>query len=230
MLRQTDEDVIRKVHYMRKMDPGVFKDLARSISAKDYAAGFQVFEKGMPAGHFYIVISGWIALYRLDSSGKKTTVKLMGPGESFAEALIPEGSVYPLSAEVLSKTRLASVSTEHFRRIIRSDPETSINVLSATFQQLRILVDRIEQDAGWSCERRIARFLLKCHADAGSKQEFKLPLEQKVIAEFLSMSPYTFSRKLAKMQKLGINTRRGYVKIEDLSRLSEIANGTLDYN
>ncbi len=47
-----------------------------------------LFNQGDPALHFYLVLSGRLRLSRLSVDGAEKVIEIIGPGETFAEALM----------------------------------------------------------------------------------------------------------------------------------------------
>src|SRR5665811_1376710 len=55
-----------------------------------------------PATAFFIVIDGWVKLYRNNQSGDETVIEIMTKGQSFAEAVAFTGNRYMATAEAVS--------------------------------------------------------------------------------------------------------------------------------
>jgi hypothetical protein len=54
---------------------------------------------------------------------------------------------------------------------------------------------------------------------------FELPIEQQLIAARLSMTPWTFSRELARLGEFGVEARRGQIVVRDTDRLARFVIG-----
>ena len=59
-----------------------------------------------PATAFFIVIDGWVKLYRSTPSGDETVISILKKGESFAEAVALTGNRYLATAEAVSDARV----------------------------------------------------------------------------------------------------------------------------
>ena len=47
-----------------------------------------LFDRGQPARHFYIVVDGQVNLVLYSKAGEEKIVDILGPGQSFAEAVM----------------------------------------------------------------------------------------------------------------------------------------------
>ena len=75
-----------------------------------------------PATAFFIVIDGWVKLYRSTPSGDETVIDILTKGESFAEAVALTGNRYLATAEAVSDARVARIPADHIVRCIRAIP------------------------------------------------------------------------------------------------------------
>lgn len=216
-----DLRTIRKASMFASLSDDDFRLIAGECRCETYGKGQTLFFQGDPATAFFLVLDGWILLSRDKSDGSRTVIKILGPGESFAEALISEGERYPVSAEAASALRAARFDTSRFRTLVAANPELSLSVIAATFRQMHRLLDQIEHLKSWPIERRVGKMLLDMCGDvAAGACHFTLPIEQALIAARLSITPPTLSRTLKKLGALGVDASYGRITIQDVSRLA----------
>ncbi|MDE0254251.1 MAG: Crp/Fnr family transcriptional regulator, partial [Rhodospirillaceae bacterium] len=120
-------------------------DLLGDCAVRMHGKRKTLFLQGDPATHFFVVLSGWVKLFRLRPDGAEVVVEIFGPGESFAEGAMhmPEG--YPVSAEMVEDGRLLAVPTAAFGERVRQDPNLAISMLASMAVRLKELVNRIEK-------------------------------------------------------------------------------------
>ncbi len=181
-----------------------------------------LFLQGDPATHFFVVISGWVKLFRLRPDGAEVVVEIFGPGESFAEGAMhmPEG--YPVSAEMVEEGRLLAVPTEAFGRRVQQDPDLAISMLASMSVRLKELVNRIEKKETQTAAQRVADFLLKFGGTPGPDAAavvVQLPYDKQLIANRLGMKPETFSRALSALRDRGVRVDGPTAKIRDAAAL-----------
>ena len=197
-------------------------DLLGDASVKVLEKRRILFVQGDPATHFFVVLSGWVKLYRLRPDGTEVVVEIFGPGESFAEGAMhmPEG--YPVSAEMVEAGRLLTVPTQTFGERVRKDPDLAISMLASMAVRLKHFVNRIEKTETQTAAQRAADFLLKFSPPpdpGGAGAELKLPYDKQLIANRLGMTPETFSRALSALRKQGVEVDGATARIRDVPAL-----------
>lgn len=217
--------LLRETTIFASLKDSDFEAIIADLRIVSISSGQSLFVEGTPAEAFYVVLDGWIVLSRDQPNGDSAVIHVFGPGESFAEALILPDTVYPVSAEAASDVRVAQFDTRKFRDLFTTNPQLGLAVVSATFRQLRNLVDHIEEIKTWSTRRRVAGILLKLCRHAGGSRNFALPMEQRLIAARLSITPSTLSRTLGDLREQGIRARRGRIEIECVDRLAHFVEG-----
>ena len=64
----------------------------------------------------YIVLEGWVKLYRLNQYGDEAVVAVFTRGQSFAEAAVFSMGSYPVAAETVTETRLLRIPCDTLLR------------------------------------------------------------------------------------------------------------------
>lgn len=182
-----------------------------------------LFNEGDPATCFYIVISGWVSIYRLSPDGKRANIGLFGPGESFGEAAMFLTKRFPVNGEVVASARLARMEERAMRRVIEDDPTVAFALLGSMSKHLKTLVDQIASDRLLSADQRVARFLLSLHEGDGGSADLQLPCEKVVIASALGLSPEALSRAFASLRSVGVIVAGRDVAVPDIQKLHALA-------
>ncbi|CAO3428899.1 Crp/Fnr family transcriptional regulator [Azospirillum doebereinerae] len=187
--------------------------------------GQTLFFQDEPAEAFFVVLDGWVVLSRDRSDGTRTVIKIVGPGESFAEAMIAEDARYPVGAEAASPLRVARFETGRLRTLVAATPSLGLSIVSATFRQMQRLVDQIEHLKSWPADRRVAAMILQMCGGEPGPCRFDLPVSQRLIAAKLSITPSTLSRSLKRLETLGVTVDRRSIAIDGTDRLARFAAG-----
>jgi CRP/FNR family transcriptional regulator, dissimilatory nitrate respiration regulator len=216
---QSDWQIVRSTPLFGAMPQDVAQSLVGNQAVRVYEKGTVLFQQGDPATSFFVVLDGWVKLYRTTQDGSEAVVGVFCRGESFAEAAIFMGGRYPVSAEVATTARLVLIDGELLRRRIREQPDLAFSMLASASHHLKFLVEQIEQIKVLSAPQRIADFLIKlCPVREGSCS-IELPYEKALIAGRLGMKPESLSRALAKLRPLGVTVEREHVSIVDVDLL-----------
>jgi CRP-like cAMP-binding protein len=215
-----DWTVLRSTPLLSGMPQDAVLGLVGSVSPRVYEKGAVLFHQGQPASAFFVVLDGWVKIYRTTPDGLEVVLHIFKRGETFAEAAMFLGGRYPASAETVSTARLLRIDGNAFRTRIREQPELALSMLAAASYQLKFLVEQIEQIKVRSAPQRIAEFIMRLIEAREGRAVVELPFEKGLIANRLGMKPESFSRALAKLRSMGVTVDREVVEIADVARLA----------
>lgn len=180
-----------------------------------------VFTQGDPADAFYVVLEGWVKLYRLTSGGDEAVVTVLTRGESFAEPVMFLGGRYPVIAEAASQGRLLRIEHAIFVQCLERESDLAAAMLASIGRRAAELTEQIGALKLLDAPRRVGEFFLQLLVTSGEDGRIALPYEKVLIAARLGMTPESFSRALAALSKVGVKTNREIVTITDAARLRE---------
>ena len=209
--------------------PQVQNEILSEGVVRVYSRGSTIFAQGDPVDRFFIVLTGWVMLYKMQANGQVTTLEIFGPGESFAEGAMYMKDGFPAFAEMISTGRLLEMPCGPFINRLRSDPDLALNMLTAMAVRLKSFTSRLERMATLTAPQRVAMFLLRfVHAEEASEggNVIELPYDKQLIAGRLGMSPETLSRSFRKLRGLGVAVQSGEVRIADIAALQKFAQPT----
>jgi len=184
-----------------------------------------LFDQGTPATAFYYVVSGWVTVSRLHSSGASTVLHVFGANETFAEVAAMAIGDYPAAAEAATDAMVLTIPAADYRRLIEQDAAFAMRVIGSLAQRMRILIGEFESSQHASGSNRLARFLLELaqkHNSAGG--DYALPFSKQILAARLHMQPESLSRAFSELRRHGVESSRdGSVHIADLDKLRDVA-------
>ncbi len=199
--------------------------LAQSCQLKRFIRGDMVFRVGEECDAFHVVVVGQIKLYVASPSGHEKVIEIVGPGHSFAEAMMFLGMPCILNAQALVDTLLLRVSKQSVFSEIERDPRFSMHMLAGISRRLHGLVRDVEGYALHSGMQRLIGYLLREvedeNADRIGAVTVALPVSKATIASRLSLTPEYFSRVLHELEAEGlIEIDKREVRILDVQRLA----------
>ncbi len=215
-----DWSIINRAPVFRAMGVELTRRMLSHHAVRTYDRGEMIFQQGDPARCFFLVLEGWVKLYRETLGGHEVVVSLFTTGETFAEVMMFRGGRYPATAETVSSCRLLHVDGQVLRDAIMRNPQISFEMLAASSLHLRRLVEQVEQLKAQSAPKRIASFLLSLSAPRSGPVRLALPYEKLLIANRLGMKPESFSRALRQLRSVGVSVEREFVRIGDIERLA----------
>lgn len=177
---------------------------AQGCQVRRLARGDTIFRYGEPCEEFHVVVTGQVKLFALSPAGQEKVIELVGPGHSFAEALMFTDKPYILNAESLTSTLLLSVSKRSILSEIERDPRFSLRMLAGISRRLHGLVHDIESNALHSGMQRVIGYLLRENeiqdCNTGEVFTVSLPVTKATIASRLSLTPEYFSKVLHELE------------------------------
>lgn len=204
---------------LRNMPPDETAIILSQARVSDFDRGQTIFLQGEKAKAIYIVMKGWVKLYRIAPNGAEAVVGVFTKGRSFGEAVAFSGDVYPVSAEAVTVCTLMRIEAADYLRHIRETPEMAISILSATFAHLHDLVSQVEALKARTGAQRVAEFLCELSECESGLCEVLLPYDKVLIAGRLGMKPESLSRAFAKLKKEGVRIHQNRAMIEDIAHL-----------
>ncbi|WP_290997509.1 Crp/Fnr family transcriptional regulator [Hyphomicrobium sp.] len=214
-----DSEAVAATPLFRGLSPEMSRALIGRSVPRSYDKDTMLFHQGEPALAFFIILDGWVKIYRTTPDGLEVVLHVFRRGESFAEAAMFLGGRYPASAETVAPSRLLKIDGEAFRTRIRERPELAMSMLASASYQLKMLVEQIEQIKVRSAPQRIADFLIRLAPAREGSAVVELPFEKSLLANRLGMKPESFSRALRRLRSYGVTVERETVKIADVARL-----------
>lgn len=193
--------------------------LLANATVQNIARGTTVFLQGDPAEAFFVVLDGWIKLYRVSSTGDEAVMAVFTRGQSFAEAAAFALGTFPVSAETATDARLLRVPTGNIEQLIRRMPDIALAMLASTSRHLHALVHQIEQLKTHTGAQRVAEFLVSLCPVAEGSCNIGLPYDKALIAARLGMKPESLSRAFSKLRGYGVRIQHNTAVIQDVRRL-----------
>ncbi|MDJ0949186.1 MAG: Crp/Fnr family transcriptional regulator [Alphaproteobacteria bacterium] len=220
-LAAADWDLVSAVPLFSGLERETLFPLLANARVRPYSPGAVLFLQGDPAERFFIVLNGWVKLWRETAAGDETVLGIFTRGESFAEAAIFDSARYPVNAEVVAAADLVTVPARPFINAIRSDPVLALRMLGSMSRHMRRLVAQLEQVQSRSAAQRVAGFLLRLRPAAPDSQVIELPYDKSLVAARLGMRPETFSRALQRLRDIGVEVQGGLVTVADVGALQQ---------
>lgn len=197
--------------------------LLKTARLRPFERGATIFLQGERANAIYIVVDGWVKLYRVAPNGAEAVVGVFTKGRSFGEAVAFRHDVYPVAAEAVTDCKVIRIEADAYLRQIRENPEFAVSVLSATFVHLQSLVSQVEALKAQTGAQRVAEFLLELSPCVTGECEVVLPYDKVLIAGRLGMKPESLSRAFGKLRDYGVNIKQNHALIADIEALREFA-------
>lgn len=189
------------------------------------ARGEMLFNKGDQPTGFYYIVRGQMKLAFPSLQGNEKVVQILGPRQSFGEAVMFMDRPYPVFAEAIDNVTLLAIGQDAVFELLARDPSFARKMLAGLSLRLHSLVQDVESYSLRSSTQRVIGYLLQhCPTDdAGQAHiEITLPTSKQIIASRLNLTPETLSRIFHELSEAGLIGVHGkQVTINQLRRLRE---------
>ena len=180
-----------------------------------------LYDQGDLVADFYVVLDGHVEL-SVDSGGRRSVVEVVRKGTVLGDAAMFGDGRFLMSARVLTGATVLAVPAASFLDKLETRFDIITHMLSTMSFRLRMLVRQIAELKLKTTAQRLGSFLLSQAEAEEGRVTLRFPYDKRLVADELGMKPESLSRALAKLGKLGVESRPdNSVVIADIERLRE---------
>ena len=221
-MRDEDKPEIRKLPLFRDMAEENFETLTQAAYAQSFPAQLEMIRQGEPADFLHVVMEGTVELF----SGwreRETTMAVVRPVSSFILAACIKDAPYLMSARTIEKCRIVMIPAKDLRATFRIDPDFAMSTISELASCYRSVVRHAKSLKLRTSRERVAAYICGQSRAACNAASFTLPIEKRLLASYLGMTPENFSRAIKSLQSDGVATDGMRIIITDLKALEAVA-------
>ncbi len=185
--------------FFRNISAAGRRTVASICFPRAYIRRETIFREGESGHSMYVLSRGTVQLWKTSGEGKEVVIKLIRPGEVFAEVVLFERADFPVSARALSEVEVFVVPKRQFQCLLEEQGFRN-DFISMLLSKQRYLADRIFQISALDVEDRFFRFL---RDHFGAKESYSLDLSKRDVAAAIDALPETLSRLLLKLRDEG---------------------------
>ena len=156
-----------------------------------------LFREGEPGEAMYLLARGRISLHKLSADGRETVIKVIKPGEVFAEVILFEQKQYPVTALALTEILVFRLLRRELLGLLRQEDFRN-DFIAMLLRKQRYLADRIQQLTSQDVEQRLRSFL---HEQYGELEQIHAEINKKQLAAAIDATPETLSRLLQDLKQ-----------------------------
>ena len=224
------QQILRRIYLFSGIDEADLSTLARMAVKKTFPASHHLWGGERGPG----VLS---AHHRPDKTvkefpgGQRYIIRLVGPGETFAEAAVFGEIPYPATAIALEDCHTLFFPKGPFLQHLAASPALARNMLATLSRLMFHLTKQLEDLSLKEVSARLARYILeRCHQTHGeiaAGLHCELPTTKTQLAAHLGTISETLSRTLSRFKSLGlIEVDKGKITIVDPVALHKMAQGS----
>ena len=219
----TFKNIVLNAPIFRAVPEENLKPLIARAHMKEAGRGSSIHLQGERAHSMFIVLEGWVKLYRVSSCGTEAVVGILSKGDCFGEAAAIRGEVYSTGAEAVTRAHMIQFDCFDLWRAVEDDVVLCRSMLNALVREKNELVHQVEQLKSHTGAQRIADFLLGLCKDETGECTVILPYDKVLIAAWLGMKPESLSRSFRRLEQCGVKIVKDRAIIESVEQLSDFA-------
>ena len=200
-------------------------ELASVSRERRLAKGELLFHKGDAVSGFYVLVFGQIKLAITSPQGNEKVVEILGPRQSFGEAVMFMERPYPVSAEAILDSMVVHIASAGVFALLASDTLFAKRMLAGMSMRMHSLLMDVESYSLRSSVQRVIGYLLQqCVAEDATSASLviSLPAAKTLIASRLNLTPETLSRVFHELTVSGLIDVQGkQITIIDIHKLRQ---------
>jgi CRP/FNR family cyclic AMP-dependent transcriptional regulator len=132
-----DATLLSHVPLFERLDDEERSLLAAQIEGIDIPAGSTIFKRGDPGDSIFIVASGEVEIFVLDTTGQRIVFETAKAGDFFGELSLLDGDPRSASAVAIQETRALRIDRNDLSLLFTRHPTAALDVLAVIGRRLR---------------------------------------------------------------------------------------------
>lgn len=199
-MKKITVDQLENIEIFNNISKTSLKELSIVGEVKKYTAGSHLFRDKEDVTTLYIVVSGSVSLYKLNESGHKRVIFILGTGKIINDVIIQDLPA-SINCEVFEDAQILSYDKYAFLNIMENDFILSKNIICSLAMKVRRLYRQLKNANGViRMEKKLAAKLWKLSKDYGVPCDsgiiININMSITYLADLLGAKRETISRAL----------------------------------
>ena len=197
----TAQSMLRSLTLFAQLSDPLLDRFAKASQLKTFDKGETLFLQDDEADWIYVIIDGWLKLFRETVEGNEAVIDMITRGQLVGDTAVIEDGVHQFGAAAIEDTTVLRIPSSLLKSAIKEDHQMALAMVSS-LSKLRVRqTQEIESLTLQNASQRIGCFLLRlCQLNAEEPIALTLPYDKSLIAARLGMKSETFSRALNKLR------------------------------
>jgi CRP-like cAMP-binding protein len=208
-------DILRIIDQARFFE-GISKESKEALSKfcmpGERSKHASLFREDEPGEAMYLLARGRVSLHKLTPDGREIVIKVIKPGEVFAEAIMFEKRFYPVTAVALTDVLFFKLLRRDLLNLLRQEDFRN-DFIAMLLRKQRYLADKIQQLTSQDVEQRLRAFLIEQY---GERSQINVEINKKQLAAAIGATPETLSRLLQDLKlRKALLWKQGVITVAD---------------
>lgn len=199
--------------------------LAKAARSETVGAGDMLYRQCEAAQHAYFCINGQFRLFRENSVGHEKIFRIANAGDCISDPVsLKEDRHFSLNCAALRPGEVLMIEAAELARVFHQNEQVRSDMLNELSQRVDHLIDHIEMLSMDKAKYRVAAFIFSEYLRNERRIKFRLSLNKKYIASYLSLQPETLSRCIRWFSEQGMADSTAHeIHVLDVKRLESLA-------
>lgn len=185
--------------FFRSLSPAGRRAVAEICVPRALQKREMLFLEGEKGHAMFLQAEGVVQLFKTSPEGKEVVIKLVRPGEAFAEVILFEQDAYPVSACALTPASVFLLPKKQLDCLLVEEGFRR-DFIAMLLSRQRWLAGQIFRLSALDVEQRFFHFLRDQY---GEKEEYSIDISKRDVAAAIDALPETLSRLLLKLRDQG---------------------------
>ncbi len=196
-LKTNPRPTIVQANFFEGISPKSHEAVARACLPCGFQKKAVLFREGDVGEAMYLLARGRVGLHKLAPDGREVPIKVIKPGEVFAEVIMFEETVYPVTAVALTEILVFRLMRRDLLALLQKEAFRN-DFIAMLLRKQRYLADKIRQLTSHDVESRFREFLREQY---GESQQIAAEINKKQLAAAIGTTPETLSRLLLQLKR-----------------------------
>ena len=193
------EVFINQSPFFKGLAEGPRRELAAICRERRVPRRSYLFHEGEPGDGMFLLAQGNMQLHKNTEDGREVVIRVVKPGEVFAEVVLFEKERYPVSARAVADSTVLFFPRAGIHRLLAEEGFRN-GFIAMLMAKQRYLAGRIQELTTKDVQYRFFSFL---RSHYGERERYRVALSKKDIAAAIGTTPESLSRLIQRLHDEG---------------------------
>ena len=198
-------DYLKQVPVFTGLSDEELEQIHEKTTERLFRKGMVVFFEGDPGEGFHYVKSGKVKIVKISDDGREHIIRVLSPGELFAEVLLFNNQPYPATAIAIEDSKIGMIRNKELERLVLSNNLLALQLIKELSRRLLYAQQKIKNLALDDVVVRTSETLLKLAQEHGKTVaggvEINLDLSRQDLGSLVGTTRETVTRTLSALKK-----------------------------
>jgi len=191
------EPYIKQSPFFKGLSEAHHRGLAAIGNLKPIRKRDYLFHEGEQGNSMFLLVGGNMQLHKNTEDGREVVIRMIQPGDVFAEVVLFEKERYPVSARAVTNADVLVFPREGIHHLLAEEGFRN-DFIALLMAKQRYLAERIQELTTKDVEHRLFTFL---RSQYGEQKIIRTPLSKKDIAAAIGTTPESLSRLIQRLHE-----------------------------